>query len=89
MKKSDPIQTGLRISRELRDKLQKQARKSGISLNSEIERRLVSSFEEGQRMHDLMQVMQEGTVALAQHDDKIIADLQHRVAELERGKGKK
>lgn len=45
-RETDPIvQCGLRIRTSLRDRLQKQATRSGISLNSEIERRLVSSFD--------------------------------------------
>jgi hypothetical protein len=38
------VQTGLRIRASLRDRLEKEAKRSGISLNSEMERRLEASF---------------------------------------------
>ena len=38
------VQTGLRIRASLRDRLEAEAKRSGISLNSEIERRLEASF---------------------------------------------
>ena len=42
----DPIvQCGLRIRTSLRDRIQKQADRSGLSLNSEIERRILMSFD--------------------------------------------
>ena len=45
-REEDPIvQCGLRIRTSLRDRIQKQADRSDLSLNSEIERRLIVSFD--------------------------------------------
>ncbi len=38
------LQTGTRLRPELRDRLQKEAKRHGVSLNLEIERRLEESF---------------------------------------------
>lgn len=44
LQKDRVVQTGLRIRVSLRDRLEEEAKRSGISLNSEMERRLEASF---------------------------------------------
>jgi hypothetical protein len=58
MKKERNVQTGLRISESLRNRLAREAKRSGVSLNSEIERRLEESFsvstkELGERVEEI------------------------------------
>ena len=56
-KKSDKdrvVQTGLRIRVSLRDRLEKEAKLRGISLNSELERRLEASFEPTLQRNEFM-----------------------------------
>jgi len=48
------VQTGLRIRVSLRDRLEKEAKLHGISLNSEMERRLEASFEPTIRRDEFM-----------------------------------
>jgi hypothetical protein len=48
------VQTGLRIRVSLRDRLEKEAKLRGISLNSEMERRLEASFEPTLRRDEFM-----------------------------------
>jgi hypothetical protein len=48
------VQTGARIRVSLRNRLEKEAKLRGISLNSEIERRLEASFEPTLRRDEFM-----------------------------------
>ena len=48
------VQTGLRIRVSLRNRLEKEAKLRGISLNSEMERRLEASFEPTIRRDEFM-----------------------------------
>jgi hypothetical protein len=83
MKKTETVQTGLRISAALRDRLAREAAAGGVSLNSEIERRLSRSFEEGKRMKELLDHFQEMMLALSNSDDRVITELRLRLAKYE------
>jgi Arc-like DNA binding dprotein len=81
------VQTGLRISEELRDRLDREARKSGISLNSEMERRLAQSFDEAKRMKEVVDFMQDFMKYAVEHasepDDATIEWMRQRSAKRE------
>jgi Arc-like DNA binding domain len=79
----------LRIPESLRSQIEGAARKNGTSLNSEMERRLVASFEPAARRGDLttLERWMKGTDKSIAFAIKLLQE--QRAAEKERAKGKR
>jgi hypothetical protein len=75
------VQTGLRIRASLRDRLEKAAKDSGISLNSEIEMRLEASFKAQEELGTLKSMMLETARKLDKLEEKQ-AELKEEQAKL-------
>jgi hypothetical protein len=68
--KDRTVQTGLRIRASLRDRLEKEAKHKGLSLNSEIEMRLEESFKAQEELEELMSLMREMPRRLAKLEEE-------------------